>query len=171
MSEHGQEAGRSVGGWSTGTVEAIVAAMIFSVGVVVIRDSERLGAGWGPDGPESGYFPFYIVLLICLSTAATMVQALFGRLARTKVFVEGAQLRQMLSVLVPAAVYIGLIHPLGVYVASATYIAFFMLWLGEYAIARALPVGVSVSVLLFLMFEKWFAVPLPKGPIERMLGC
>jgi len=162
--------GSRVGGLSTGTVEVIVAAVLFGVGLVVIRDSQRLGAGWGSDGPQSGYFPYYIGLLICFSASATTCQALFGRLRGGNVFVEGKQLKQILAVLAPAAVYVGLIHLLGVYVSSAFYIAFFMTWLGRYSVAKAVAAGVSVSVILFLMFEKWFAVPLPKGPIERVLG-
>ena len=62
--------GSRVGGLSTGTVEVIVAAVLFGVGLVVIRDSQRLGAGWGSDGPQSGYFPYYIGLLICFSASA-----------------------------------------------------------------------------------------------------
>jgi putative tricarboxylic transport membrane protein len=29
---------------------------------------------------------------------------------------------------------------------------------------------VGVPVVTFLIFEKWFLVPLPKGPIEEYLG-
>lgn len=166
--EHGSRQSR--GGLSTSAVEAITAVLLFTIGLVVIRDSQRLGAGWASDGPQSGYFPFYIGLLICFSSAVTLFQAVFGKLKNPDTFVERQQLKQILSVLLPATVYVGLIHVLGVYVASATYIAIFMAWLGGYSVPKAAAVGISVSVFLFLMFEKWFAVPLPKGPVERMLG-
>jgi hypothetical protein len=32
------------------------------------------------------------------------------------------------------------------------------------------PVSVAVNVVFFLMFEIWFKVPLPKGPLEAALG-
>jgi hypothetical protein len=151
-------------------MEVVTAALLFAVGSIVIYDSERLGSGWGADGPQSGYFPFYIGLVLCLSSAATAFRAFFGGLRGSEIFVDGSQLRQILSVLVPATIYVGLVHVLGIYAASALYIAVFMAWLGHYGIAKAASVGVSVGVLFFLMFEKWFAVPLPKGPLERMLG-
>lgn len=165
-----QDGGRPRRGPSTGAVEATVAVLLFVVGLIVIRDSQRLGAGWGDDGPQSGYFPFYIGLLICLSSAATLFQVLFGRLKGRGVFVDRKQLKQILSVLVPAAIYVGFIHVLGIYVASAIFIGFFMVWLGRYPVAKAVAVSLSVSIILFLMFEKWFAVPLPKGAVERLLG-
>lgn len=170
MSDPEEGHGRSGRRPSIAAVEVITAAVLFAVGGVVIYDSQRLGSGWGSDGPQSGYFPFHIGLVLCLSAVATAYQALFGVLRKREAFVDGKQLRQILSVLVPATIYVGLIHVLGIYVASALYIAVFMAWLGRYGIARAVAVGSSVSVLLFLMFEKWFAVPLPKGPFERMLG-
>lgn len=157
-------------GPSIAAVEVISAAVLFMVGAVVIYDSRRLGSGWGTDGPESGYFPFYIGLVLCVSCAATIYRALFGALRNRDLFVDGRQLKQILSVLVPATVYVGLIHVLGIYLSSAVYISVFMVWLGRYSVARAVAVGISVSVVFFLLFEKWFAVPLPKGPIEQLMG-
>ena len=34
----------------------------------------------------------------------------------------------------------------------------------------SLAVGIGVPLALFLMFERWFLVPLPKGPLEALLG-
>ena len=76
----------------------------------------------------------------------------------------------MLSVVIPTAVYVALVPWLGLYVASFLLIAVFMKWLGRYSWALTLAVAIGVPVLAFLMFEKWFLVPLPKGPIEDLLG-
>lgn len=170
MTDPEEGLGRTGGGPSIAAAEVITAAILFVVGAVVIYDSQRLGSGWGADGPQSGYFPFYIGLVLGLSAVAIAYQALFGALRKRGVFVDRRQSRQILSVLVPATIYVGLIHLLGIYVASALYIAVFMTWLGRYGIARAIAVGSCVSIVFFLMFEKWFTVPLPKGPLERMLG-
>jgi hypothetical protein len=75
-----------------------------------------------------------------------------------------------MSVLVPTTVYIGFIASLGIYVASIVYIGFFMWWLGKYPWLKIVPVSVGVNIALFLMFEIWFKVPLPKGPLEAALG-
>ncbi len=76
----------------------------------------------------------------------------------------------MTSVVVPTAVYVGIIPSVGIYVASALLIGGFMMWFGKYRWSTAIPVAIMVPVLTFLFFERWFLVPLPKGPIEALLG-
>src|ERR1700694_3347693 len=115
------------------SAELAVAALFFLVGAIVVYDSWRLGASWGEDGPQAGYFPFYIGLLVCASALVNVVQALFNRRDRGKAFCEVPALKLVLSVLVPACIYVALIAWTGIYVASAVFIAFFMRWLGKYA--------------------------------------
>jgi ABC-type polysaccharide/polyol phosphate export permease len=150
------------------TMEMVVALALFVFGLVVIYDSLRLGAKWGSDGPEAGYFPFYIGVLICVSTAVVFFRAL-GTKARNS-FVSRDALALVMKMLLPSIVYVVLIAFLGIYVASTIYIVFFMVWLGKYSWAKAIAVGLGVSLVFFLMFEVWFKVPLPKGPLEGALG-
>ena len=86
------------------------------------------------------------------------------------VFVEVGQLKLVLSVLVPSIVFVGLVGWLGIYVAGAIFVAFFMRWLGKYAWWKVALVSIGNSVVFFLIFEIWFLVPLPKGPLEALLG-
>ena len=149
-------------------VETIVAAIIIAGGALVIYDSLRLGAKWGSDGPQAGYFPFYIGVLLCIAGGVNLFRALRDPYVRT--FLTREQGKQVLLVLIPLAVYVGLIDLLGIYVASTLYIGVFMLWLGKYGSIKTVLVSVGVSVAFFLMFEVWFKVPLIKGPLETMLG-
>jgi hypothetical protein len=159
-------------GISTRTVELAVATLIFAGGAVVVFDSYRLGSKWGSDGPQSGYFPFYIGLLICISSVVNFVQALLAKPADAGLFVEWGPFRLVLTVLIPAAVYVLGVKYIGIYLASAIYIAIFMAWLGNYSWLRSIAVGVAVNVSFFLMFEVWFKVPLYKGDLDplRFLG-
>ena len=150
------------------SVEVAVAVIIAAGGALVIFDSVRLGARWGSDGPQAGYFPFYIGVILVVSAAVNLVRALRDPFVRT--FVTAEQGRQVLLILLPLIVYVGLIEWLGIYVASTLYIGAFMLWLGKYRILKTLLVSVGVSVAFFLMFEVWFKVPLIKGPLEAALG-
>lgn len=155
---------------SVRAVEIGVAAFVFLFGAIVVFDSYRVGATWGDDGPESGYFPFYVGLLICGAAFATLLRAWRNVALAAESFVEREELKTILTVLVPTVVYVALIKFLGFYVASAIFIAYFMLRLGKYSWLMILPVALGVSVTFFLVFEKWFAVPLPKGPLETVLG-
>ncbi len=159
-------------GVATNVVEAVVAFLIVVLGAVVIQGSWKLGSGWTTDGPGAGYFPFYIGVILCISGAGTMFQALFGKKKNTDIFVDREQLKRVLSVLLPAMVYILAVQFLGLYVASAVYIALFMIVLGKYAPVKSVIVALAVVVLFFLMFEVWFKVPLFKGTLDplRVLG-
>jgi len=152
------------------SAEMAVAASIFLLGAIVIYDSARLGARWGDDGPQAGYFPFYIGLILCASSAVNLALALLNRRDQDRTFVELGQLKLVLTVLIPSAIYVGLIGWTGIYVASAVYVAFFMRRLGKYPWWKVAAVSIGNSVAFFLIFEIWFKVPLPKGPVEALLG-
>jgi putative tricarboxylic transport membrane protein len=154
--------------------EVVVAVAFFVFGAVVVWDSQRLGASWASDGPQSGYFPFYIGLLICISSVANLIAALGKGSKGARAFVTWGQLRMVLIVIVPSIVYVALIdnplYSLGIYEASALFIAAFMRHLGKYSWPKIAGVSIGVMVAFFLMFEVWFKVPLPKGPIEALIG-
>ncbi|MDM0105384.1 tripartite tricarboxylate transporter TctB family protein [Variovorax sp. J22R24] len=159
-------------GIATYVVDAIVALVLLAIGIVVIVESRRLGAGWTSDGPGSGYFPFWIGVVVVVSALGILYQALFGKNRNTEVFVDPVQLKRVMSVLVPATVYVLAVTFLGLYVASAIYIALFMIFLGNYSPLKSTLVAVAVNVVFFLMFEVWFKVPLFKGSLDplRFLG-
>ena len=148
------------------TAEIAVAALFFLFGAIIIWDSVRLGWTWGTDGPQPGYFPFYVALIICVSSAINVLRASLIRAEKNAGFVEVGQLKMVLTVLVPTAIYVALVSWTGIYVASALFIAFFMRWLGKYRWWKVAAVSVGTAVVLFLIFELWFKVPLPKGPLE-----
>jgi putative tricarboxylic transport membrane protein len=152
------------------SAEIAVAGFFFALGALVVWDSARLGARWAEDGPQAGYFPFYLGVLICLASAVNIVAAFALRGDKNRTFVETGQLKLVLIVLIPAAVYVGLIGWLGIYVTSAFFIAFFMRWLGKYPWWKVVAVSIGNSVVFFFIFEIWFKVPLPKGPLEEWLG-
>jgi len=152
------------------TVELTVAALAFVFGAIVIGDSWRLGARWGDDGPQAGYFPFYIGLLICAASAWTFWTTRRKRPADNDIFVTRAQLRQILALLAPAVVYVMAIGFLGIYVSSFVFVTYFMARHGAHRYWVTVVVSLGIPLVLFLMFEIWFKTPLPKGPLESVLG-
>jgi hypothetical protein len=151
-------------------MDVVVAAILMAVGAVVMVNSYELGAGWSPTGPESGYFPFYIGLLILVSSTITLLVTLFSRTPDRTPFVEPQQFQRVLQVLIPSFIFVIAIRYIGIYVAGGLFIAWFMWWLGKYAFSKVLLVSVLVPLALFILFEVWFLVPLPKGPLEAALG-
>jgi putative tricarboxylic transport membrane protein len=148
-------------------VEIAVGVLAALFGVIVVIGALRVGVGWGAEGPRAGFFPFYIGLLIIVSSAVNLLQTRSTD-SRPR-FAEWSQLRQVLRVLIPAAIYVVAIPYLGMYLASAILIAVFMSWLGKYRWPLTAAVSIGVPIATYLMFEKFFLVPLPKGPLEELL--
>ena len=166
MEQHGP--GRSRLGHNA--VEALTAFIIFGVGVVMMADNYRIGAGWAEDGPESGYFPFRIGVILCVASTVVLYRSLFGKQRKQDVFVSRERFRRVLLVLIPTVAYVLAIQFLGIYVASAIFVGAFMRVMDRSGWLKTLLVSVGVNALLFWMFEMQFMVPLPKGPLEALFG-
>jgi len=150
------------------TVDALVAALIFVFGVVLTIEAWRLGARWTSDGPGAGYFPFYIGLITIIASVGIFYQAVFSKSRDTGTFVNRVQAVRVLSVLLPATLYVLVVVFLGLYVASAIYIAGFMIVLGKYPPVKSVVLSVIIIAVFFVMFEVWFKVPLYKGTLEPL---
>ena len=148
--------------------DALTAAVLMLAGGVVIFDALRLGIGWGTDGPKSGFFPFWLALLLVVTSLLILVQTVRSRAAGP--FVTRQQLRPVLNVLWPATAAVALMHFVGLYVASALYLGYYMRAVGQHAWFLVLTLAVLIPLVTFLVFETWFLVPMPKGPLEAWLG-
>ncbi len=158
---------RTAASWQ---VEVVVAVILALVALLVMGDSWRIGMGWAPDGPQTGFFPFYVGLILLAAALVTLVANLRPASRDDANFVDRPALRSVLAVLLPAIGYVVALRWLGIYVASAALILFFMRVYGRHRVLTGLGVGVGVSLALFMLFEVWFLVPLPKGPLEAALG-
>ncbi|WP_342653635.1 tripartite tricarboxylate transporter TctB family protein [Pseudomonas sp. F3-2] len=150
-------------------VELGLALFTLLIGAVVMSGSVEQGIGWGDAGPEPGYFPFYIGLLLATASLANGVLTLIRWKPLSTSFVSRGAFRQVLSVFIPIALFVCAMPFSGIYVASAVFIAWFM-WRDK---VRAKPYGkpmivaVSVGAVLasYLIFDLWFKVPLDAGPM------
>ena len=165
-----QESDRSSALASTRTMEIVVALVLAMGAAVVIFDSVRLGVGWRDDGPAPGFFPFWVAAILGGATLVNLVKALRDRLGAGEAFVTRSTAGRVMAVLVPLFLYVLAVQFLGIYVSSAGFILGFMTLIGKEKILKSALIGVSVSLALFVLFERWFLVPLPKGPFEVLLG-
>jgi putative tricarboxylic transport membrane protein len=165
MTESSQSTGK---GPSQRTMEIGVAVAMLVFAGIVIYGALLAGINWGAEGPRAGFFPFYIGLMILAASVFNLARVLIDPPKR--LFAEWGQLRQVVSVIVPLAVYVALVPWLGLYVSSLLLIAVFMKWLGRYGWGLVAALAIGVPAAAYVMFEKWFLVPLPKGPIEDLLG-
>ena len=148
--------------------EFVTASVLILLGAVVLFDAVRIGFGWGPDGPRSGFFPFWLALIMVVTCVVILAQSALG--GRGKIFVSREQLGPVLKVLWPATAAVALMHFVGLYVASALYMGFYMRWVGRHSWVPVIVIALGLPIASFLIFEKWFLVPMPKGPLEQWLG-
>ena len=159
--------------------DLITASVLMVLGGVVMIDAVRLGIGWGSEGPRSGFFPFWLATILVACCAGVLVQTL--RRSTTRPFVTRERLVPVVTMLGPAVAFvvlttgvtvfgIALLPAVGLYVAAAIYLAVSMRWLGRHRWSTVAVLAIGLPVVTFLIFERWFLVPLPKGPLEGWLG-
>ncbi len=154
--------------------DVVTAAVLMLLGGVVLYDAARLGTGWSTDGPRSGFFPFWLATCLVAISVAIFIQALVRPSA--KPFATRQRIVPVLKVVGPLTAFVVLTDPpgpwsgLGLYVAAAFYMGFYMRWVGRHHWLTVVAVSIVVPVVAFVIFEQWFLVPMPKGPLEDWLG-
>ena len=161
---------RMHGAVSERAVGAVTAIVFFLVGVVMIVDNYKIGAGWAPEGPEAGYFPLRIGVIICAAASVVLFRTVFAKGSGDRVFVTFGRLRHVMAVLLPTVAYVLAVKFVGIYVASAVFIAAFMRVMDRFGWLKTIVISVGVSAALFWLIELQFMVPLPKGPLEARFG-
>lgn len=155
-------------------LDLVTAALLSLLSGIVIYDALRLGAGWSTEGPQSGFFPLWLAALLAAVSVAIFAHA--WRRRSQGPFVTFDRFVPVLKVLGPLAGFVILTDPpgpwsgLGLYVAGALYLAFYMRWVGRHRWRAVVAIATAVPVVLFFVFETWFLVPMPKGPIEAWFG-
>lgn len=167
MSDNVQESGGT--GPSHRTMEVAVAGCLALLAVIGMSGSVSVGIGWGAEGPRAGFFPFYVSLIVLIACVVNVANVL-RQPDDGKLFAKWHELGKVVSVIVPTAIYAVLVSYIGLYVSSALLIAVFMRWFGKYNWLLVIAIAVGLPVLTFFMFEIWFLVPMPKGPLENYLG-
>jgi hypothetical protein len=155
-------------------LDLVTAALLMLLSGIVIYDALRLGAGWGIEGPQSGFFPFWLAALLAAVGIVLFLQT--WRRRSKEPFVTRDRFMPVLKVLGPLAGFVVLTDPpgpwsgLGLYVAAGIYLGFYMRWVGRHDWRTVVALATLVPVFTFLIFETWFLVPMPKGPVEAWFG-
>lgn len=154
----------------TRTVDIAVSLLLLALAALLGFDNWRTGIAWEADGPQAGYFPFYLAVILAAASLYGLVTALVTGAGATATFVTRDQFRRVLQVFVPTLLFCLLTQWLGLYVASFLLIAGFMTWVGRIALWKSLLVSFVFSLAMFVTFEVAFDVIMPKGPLEALFG-
>lgn len=155
---------------NTRTVEAVVMVLLFGLAVLLGWDNWRTGASWDSTGPQAGYFPFYLSIILGGAALYGLAGIAIKRTEGLETFVTRAQLRRVMQVFVPTLMFCLAMQWLGLYVASFLLIAGFMAIIGKIAWWKSLLTAFIFVAIMFATFDIAFDVIMPKGPLEAAFG-
>ncbi len=155
---------------ATRSVDIAVSLLLLALACLLGWDSWRIGMSWADDGPQAGYFPFYLSVLMGAASIYGLVRALVARAAADGAFVLRDQFGRVLQVFVPTFLFCIVTQFLGLYLASFVLIAGFMWWIGDIRVWVSLLVSFLFTAAMFVTFEIAFDVIMPKGPLEAFFG-
>ena len=155
---------------TTRAVEVVVYLLLLGFALLLGFDNWRSGAGWASDGPQSGYLPFYLCIILGGASLYGLGVVFLRRGDEDKTFVTHAQLRRVLQVFVPTFLFCLFTQWLGLYVASFLLVAGFMRVIGRIAWWKSLLTSFLFAFAMFATFDLAFDVIMPKGPIEALFG-
>jgi hypothetical protein len=151
-------------------VEIVVSLLLLALAATLGYDNWRTGIGWDSTGPEPGYFPFYLSVILAGASLYGLVKAALSRELAAETFVTQAQLRRVMAVFVPTLLFCAVTQFLGLYVASFLLIAGFMRLVGRIAWWKSLLTALVFTAIMFVTFDIVFDVIMPKGPLEAAFG-
>ncbi len=150
--------------------DVAVSLLLLAFAGLLAFDNWRTGMGWDATGPQAGYFPFYLSVILAGACFWGLAKEFHARKAAAETFVTRAQLRRVLQVFFPTLLFCLLTQWLGLYVASFLLVAGFMVFVGRIAVWKSLLTAFLFSLIMFVTFEIAFDVIMPKGPLEALLG-
>jgi len=152
------------------SVNVAVYLMLIALAALLGYDNWRTGIAWDSTGPQAGYFPFYLSVILAGASLYGLLTAFLARKEASETFVTRAQLRRVMAVFVPTLLFCLGMQFLGLYVASFLLIAAFMRLVGRIALWKSLLTAFLFTAIMFVTFDVAFDVIMPKGPLEAAFG-
>ena len=155
---------------STRVVDVTVSLLLLVLAATLGFDNWRTGMAWDSTGPQSGYFPFYLSVILAGASVYGIIAPFLSRTEASETFVTRAQLRRVMQVFIPTLLFCLAVQFLGLYVASFALIAAFMRIVGKIALWKSLLTAFVFTAIMFVTFDVAFDVIMPKGPLEAAFG-
>jgi len=148
-------------------LEITTALITGSFGLAVVLSSVDNGIGWSTAGVDAGTFPFLTGLIILIGSAFNLA---CGALRAGGIAISWLDLRHLAALFVPAAVFIGVIPLIGMYIAAGVYVFGVLSVQKHQSLPRTAVIAMAVPLALYVVFERMFQVSLPHGALADMIG-
>jgi len=151
-------------------VDAVVSLLLLALAALLAFDNWRTGSGWDSTGPQAGYFPFYLSIILGAACVYGLAKEYLARKQPSEVFVTREQFGRVLQVFFPTLAFCLATQWLGLYTASFLLVAGFMMYVGRIGAWKSLLTAALFVLAMFVTFDVAFDVIMPKGPLEALFG-
>ena len=151
-------------------VDVAVSLLLLALAALLAFDNWRTGMGWDATGPQAGYFPFYLSVILGAACIYGLAKEFLARKLTSEGFVTREQFGRVLQVFFPTLAFCLATQWLGLYVASFLLVAGFMIYVGRIAAWKSLLTALLFVLAMFVTFDVAFDVIMPKGPLEAFFG-
>src|SRR3954466_7454258 len=86
---------------STRAIDIAVSLALLALAALLAFDNWRTGMGWDSTGPQAGYFPFYLSVILATASVYGLFKQFLARKEAGETFVEREQFVRVLQVFVP----------------------------------------------------------------------
>ncbi len=148
------------------TMEYVVCALLLGMGVVLFQEALRLGPGWGWSGPDPGFFPFVMTVMMTGGALVT-VFLVWLKPDRRPFFEVSQEIVDLVKVATPILVAVFILRYAGIYITAGLYIGFFMVWYGKFKWYWGLVGAIALPVVLWAVLTKGFNIPMPMSMFYR----
>ena len=149
------------------SLETATALLTGAFGAAVVVSSLGNGIGWSAAGVDAGTFPFIVGFIILSGSVFNLVR---GWLEARDILLRPSELKRLAMLFIPAAVYVGVIPLIGMYLASAAYVFGALAWHKRGAFVFAGVAAIGTALALYLIFERTFQISLPRGLLGDFIG-
>lgn len=148
-------------------VELGLVICLLLLSILLVWESFRLGPGWGPSGPEPGFFPFSLTVLLILGVLGVLYINVYRQPNLEPFFKVSEEIEDVLKVGIPIAVAVFVLRWLGIYVTAGLYLAFFMAWYGKFRWYQALAGGIILPVIMWVVLREGFNISMPMSALYK----
>jgi hypothetical protein len=149
------------------SLETATALLTGAFGAAVVVSSLGNGIGWSAAGVDAGTFPFIVGLIILSGSVFNLAR---GWLEAREILLRPSELKRLAMLFIPAAIYVGVIPLIGMYLASAAYVFGALAWHKRGALVFAGVAAIGTTLALYLIFERTFQISLPRGLLGDFVG-
>ena len=148
-------------------VEIATVCVLLLLSALLFYEAIRLGPGWGESGPDPGFFPFVLTILLLLGTAGVLYVNVYRHPADRRFFEVSQEVVDLLKVGLPILIVVAMIRWLGLYASSGLYLGLFMAWYGRFRWYWALLGAIAFPLLMWLLLRQGFNISMPMSVLYK----